>query len=205
MLIYACVFSKTGREERGAKQLATASHPSPTHAPWTLLRRISAETAGIITTWMQHLQHTATWREAGSQRGGKVGEERERAKISESDQIYVKSFYMKIHIWWCFTEKEKQRDTGIQWNQRENKGHDWEDREVNIKKKAMMFYKKLTILCSWQIRVTKISNQVEVGLKWLILFGTRKSSECRSCWGGRLPSSTPSPLSSVVTISPSLV
>lgn len=110
MYAYLCMCFARLRERKGevtAKQLATASHPSPTHAQWMLLCRISAETAGIVTTWIQHLQHTATWREAGSQRGARVGEDRERAKLSESDEIYVKSTFMKTHIWCGALQRSK--------------------------------------------------------------------------------------------------
>lgn len=64
--VFMHVFLQEGQREGGqvtAKQLATTSHPLPTHAPWMLQRHISAETAGIVTAWIQHLQHTATWRE----------------------------------------------------------------------------------------------------------------------------------------------
>lgn len=101
LCLCVCFFAKKKKKDREGEgeatgqQLAATSHPPPTRAQWMHHLHISAETAGVVTTQIHNLQHAATWRGARSE----WERESERAKLSESNWIYVKSIFTHRNVW----------------------------------------------------------------------------------------------------------
>lgn len=96
--LYGCMCFAKGREREGevtGKQLATASHPPPTQAPWMHRRPHLSR-----NSWSCHHSDAApsacSHLEGGEKR---VGEERGRAKFGDSKWINVKRIFTYKNIW----------------------------------------------------------------------------------------------------------